>query len=304
MAKRVAVILVNWNSYDLTNDCIKSLNNILFKDYDILVVDNGSEDNSGEKLKETHPFIILLRSDTNSGFTGGNNLGLQYSLNNGYEYSILLNNDTFVEKEFLSVLVNYMDQHPECGIIQPRIFFHTNRKLLWNGGSYYSKILGWTYTKGYNKRSGAKYEYIKKVDWVTGCAFLTRNVILEKTGLLASNLFIYYEDVDLSFRIKKLGYTLIYHPYSVVYHIAGMANKNKTKGNEGYINPIVHYLSHRNQIWLLKQYTSWYYIPTILIFHLFYTFAVIVYFVSRRRFKKLRATIRGVRDGIVGSIKY
>jgi GT2 family glycosyltransferase len=301
---RVAIILVNWNSFDLTNDCISSLNEISYNSYNIIVIDNGSADGSGDKIKEKHPNIILLKSDTNLGFTGGNNIGLQYSLDNGYEYSILLNNDTFVEKGFLNQLVHFMDQHPECGIIQPRIFFHTNRKLLWNGGSYYSKTFGWTYTKGYSKQSGPQYEYIKEVDWVTGCAFLTRNNILEKTGLLASNLFIYYEDVDLSFRIKKLGYILIYYPDSVIYHIAGMANKNKTKGKEGYLNPFVHYLSHRNQIWIIKQYTPWYCIPTVIIFRLFYTFTTIVYFVLRRRFRKLGTVIRGVKDGIIGSIKY
>lgn len=303
--KKVAIILVNWNSFDLTNDCINSLKEISYTDYDIIVTDNGSNDQSGQRLKQSHPEIILLESKTNTGYTGGNNLGLTYSLDNNYDYSLLLNNDTFVDSEFLSVLVNYMDEYPDTGVVQSKIFFNHNRSVIWNGGSFYNKWLGLTYTKGYFRKDDKhSYNNIKEMDWATGCAFLTKNSILRQTGLLANNMFIYYEDVDLSFRIKELGYKIIYHPGSIVYHIAGMANKHKIKGPEGYINPIVHYLSQRNLIWFLKQYTPWYCVPSVIIFNSFYTIAVIVYFVLRLRFKKLKALLRGLRDGVNGSIKY
>jgi GT2 family glycosyltransferase len=301
---RVAIILVNWNSFDLTNDCIGSLNEIQYKKADIIVVDNGSHDHSADNLKKEHPNIILLRSDTNLGFTGGNNIGLQYSLDNGYEYSILLNNDTFVEKDFLDVLVDYMDKYPETGAIQSRIFLNHDRSLLWNGGSFYNQFLGLAYTTGYNKKSGPKYNYIKQVDWITGCTFMVRNSILKQTGLLAANLFIYFEDVDLSFRIKKLGYTLIYHPDSVIYHIAGMANRSKVKGKEGYLNPVVHYLAIRNRIWILKKHTRWLYVPGVFIYNLFYILSVMSYFAARLRFKKLKAALKAVKDGLNSSINY
>jgi GT2 family glycosyltransferase len=305
MNKKVAVILVNLNSYDLTNDCINSLNYISYKDYDIIVVDNGSADHSGEKLKEKHPQIILLKSETNSGFTGGNNIGLTYSIENNYSYSLLLNNDTFVEKDFLTVMVDYLDEHDDVGVVQSKIFFNHNRSMLWNGGAYYSKWLGMTYVKGYfRKPSRNQYNKIKEVDWATGCSFLARNSVLKETGLLANNMFIYYEDVDLSFRIREAGYKIIYHPDSIVYHITGMANKNKKKGKEGYSNPIIYYLSQRNLIWVLKKYTPWYYVPTVVLFNFFFTMAFIAYFTVRSRFKKLKAVLDGVRDGFKDSINY
>ena len=299
MTEKVAIILVNWNSFELTNGCILSLKEIDYSQYDIIVIDNGSADGSCERLQANHPDIILIKSTFNSGFTGGNNLGLEYSINKGYTYSLILNNDTFVEPGFLSPLVNYMNAHPDTGAIQPRIFFNHDRSMLWNAGSYYNHFWGYTYTIGYNRSSAPNDEQIKEVDWVTGCALLTRNSILEKTGLLSLKFFIYYEDVDLSFRIKKEGYKLIYYPQSVIYHIAGMANRNIIKGKEGFLNPVVHYLNVRNSIWLLKIYTPWYFIPGVFIYNFLRNIGFIVYFALRFRFKKLVAVLRGIRDGVL-----
>lgn len=302
LKKRIAVILVNWNSFNVTNDCINSLKKISSPTFQIIVADNGSEDNSGAKLLTLHPEIILLQLPENRGFTGGNNAGLQYSLENGYEYSIMLNNDTFVEPDFLSILAHYLDHHPEAGAVQPRIFYHHNRKLLWNGGSYFNRVLGYTYTKGEAKPDSPEYHYEKKVDWVTGCAFFVRNSLLRQTGLLAENMFIYSEDVDLSFRIHKLGYSLVYLPSSVIYHISGMSNTARTRGKEGFVSAWAHYQNQRNRIWILKKYIPWYFAPTAITFNFFYILLVIGYFALRRRFTKLKAVLQAVRDGLKGSI--
>jgi len=300
----VAIILVNWNSLDVTHDCILSLQQINYSNYTIIVVDNGSEDQSGDRLKVLHPQIVLLKSPTNVGFTGGNNIGFEYSLKHGFHYSLMLNNDTFVEPDFLMYLVSYMNEHPTVGAIQPRIHFHHNRTVLWNGGSYHQQWIGYFYTKGFNKIPSKQYLQIKQVDWITGCAFLTRNEILQQTGLLADNMFIYSEDVDLSMRIKALGYQLMYHPNALIYHIAGMSNKSKTKGKEGYVNPVVHYLNQRNRIWVIKKYTPWYCIPTAFMFNIFYIMLIMGYFAARGRFKKFKAVLNAVKDGWTGSVKY
>ncbi|MBL0882573.1 MAG: glycosyltransferase [Chitinophagaceae bacterium] len=298
----VAIILVNWNSFQVTNDCIDSLKKIHYNNYTIIVVDNGSKDQSGQQLKQLHPDIVLLESSTNLGFTGGNNLGFEYSLQQHFEYSMMLNNDTFVEPDFLDHLITYMIAHNTVGAIQPRIHFHHNRNILWNGGSYHAKWIGHFYTKGIFKKPTATYLQLKKTDWITGCAFLVRNSILKQTGLLATKMFIYSEDVDLSMRIRALGYTLVYHPDALIYHIAGMSNKSKTKGKEGYVNPIVHYLNQRNRIWVLKKYTPWYCVPTAFMFNIFYVSLIIGYFATRGRFSKMKAVLKAVKDGCLDSM--
>jgi GT2 family glycosyltransferase len=300
----IAVILVNWNSYDVTRDCLDSLRKVQYPNYKVIVVDNGSVDGSGQRLQTEYPEIVVLYTGKNLGFTGGNNTGFRFSIENGFDYSMMLNNDTFVEPDFLGHLVKQMEENRNIGAIQPRIYLHPNRSLLWNGGSYYNRLLGFAYTKGESREAKKEHLVLKKVDWVTGCAFFVRNSILQDIGLLAENMFIYSEDVDLSFRIREKGYDLFYEPASVVYHIAGSSNKNKVKGREGYLNPIVHYLNQRNRIWLLKRYTKWYAVPTVAIANFFYSMMVISYFVLRGRFSKVRAVKDGIRDGLLGSIGY
>jgi GT2 family glycosyltransferase len=298
----VAIILVNWKSFDVTHDCLESLKQLSYPNYTVIVVDNGSQDESVIKLRTHHPDITVLTSETNLGFTGGNNIGLRYAIEQQFDYSILLNNDTFVEPDFLGILVTYMEEHPEAGAIQPRIHFHHNRNLLWNGGAYFNQWTGFTHTDGENKQAQQGHLQLKEVDWITGCAFLVRNNILQQTGLLAENLFMYSEDVDLSFRIRQLNYQLIYHPNSVIYHIAGVSNKSKTPGKEGYVNPMVHYYNQRNRLWLIKKYTPWYAWPTVIICNFFYILLVLGYFAVRGRFKKLNAMFSAIKDGISGRI--
>ncbi|TAH09079.1 MAG: glycosyltransferase family 2 protein [Sphingobacteriia bacterium] len=302
MHPSVAVVLVNWNSFEETNNCINSLYEITYTNYSIILVDNGSSDGSGKLLEQTHRNIKVLYNEQNTGFTGGNNKGLEYAIEQGFAYSMMLNNDTYVEANFLEPLVNYMQNHPKTGVIQPRIHFNHDRSLLWNGGSYYSKWLGRAYTKGYQRVPTQAHLNIKEVDWVTGCCFLTRNSILQASGLLIEKMFIYSEDVDLSFRIRRLRYSLVYHPESVIYHIAGMSNKNKNKGKEGYVNPIVHYLNLRNKIWLLKKYTPWFCAPSVVTVNSFYMISLLAYFGLRGRFVKLKTALKAIKDGLRGSI--
>lgn len=304
MSSSVAIVLVNWNSYEFTHDCINSLKKVTYQNFSIIVVDNGSVDGSGQKLQNEHQELIVLFSPDNKGFTGGNNLGLAYAIQNGYDYAMMLNNDTFVEPDFLDHLVKYLDHHPNTGAVQPRIYFNHNRSLLWNGGTGYNQLTGLPYTIGESKLTKPIHLKIKEIAWITGCAFMVRTSILLQTGLLAENMFIYSEDVDLSFRIKKKGYRLTYLPASIVYHIAGSSNKKKVKDKEGIVNPIVHYLNQRNRIWIQKNYTAWYFVPTVILYNIFYTTLIMGYFAIRRRPKKLMAVINGVKDGIKGSIKY
>ena len=298
---RTAIILLNWNSYEHTANCIRSLQKCAGEGFDIIVVDNGSQDGSIQKLQQEFDQVIFLTYETNHGFVGGNNRGFQYALGKNYEYVMMLNNDVFVERFFMHHLINYMDFHPEAGAIQPKIFFNNDRTKIWNGGSKYASWLGWTYSKNYMRGQGNLQRTLHEVDWITGCALLVRSSILKEIGLLNENFFIYYEDVDLSFRIKHAGYTLMFHPDAVIYHIAGMSHKAKKKGPEGYANPIVHYLNFRNHLWLLRTWTKWYQWPTTLIAYFSYSLAVMTYFVLRFRWKKLAAVCRGISDGFFKS---
>ena len=300
-SKRVAIVLVNWNSFELTKDTLESLQQTTYTNYDCIVVDNGSVDGSGHALKLQFPNVILIESETNKGFTGGNNLGMDYALQHGYKYIMMLNNDVAVEPNFLEPLIARLDQDPSFGAVQPLIYFHHDRHLIWNAGSTYNSFLGICATPDYNKKDPQHVfrKKEKKIDWITGCAFIIRASVLREVGLLKEAFFIYYEDVDLSFRIKNAGYQLAYVPSSVIYHIAGMSHKTKEKGKEGFVSPKVHFLNARNRIWCLKEHTPVWAIASVTLFNAFYFFSIGFYFIFRARWQKLQAWNKGIKEGLL-----
>lgn len=300
MAEKVAVILVNWNGFSLTADCIESLMQVSYPDFDIIVVDNASADRSGSLLKARYPQIVLLQSPENSGFAGGNNLGIAYAIEQAYPYTLILNNDTFVAPDLLDLLVAEIEKRPDTAAVQPKILFHHNRDKIWNGGSFYQPVTGITYTQ----TDPLLAQQACEVDWVTGCAFLARTDVLIKTGPFAASLFMYYEDVDLSFRMRQAGYKLRYCPSAVVYHIAGASGKQEQKRKGGALQPIIHYYTLRNRIWLLKKYTRLIHIPVVVLVNFAYITGLIAYFSLRLRFRKLAMVLKAVRDGLSGHIIY
>ena len=302
LPKSIAVILINWNSYEYTRNCIQSLNKMEFKDFDIILVDNGSMDGSDDKLVKDFPDLIFLKIIHNIGFTGSNNLALNHCINRGYKYSMMLNNDTIVEPDFLEVLNKYMESNPYVAAVQPKIYFEHDRGLLWNAGSYFNRWTGQASTEGYNKRVTANSDKLKEVDWITGCGLLVRTELLKTAGLLDESLFMYYEDVDLSFRIKRSGLKLMYVPDSIIYHIAGAAYKTKKKTKEGIVNPIVHYHNARNQIWMIKKYLSPFQKITAYSYTFIYFGAVLVYFLLRWRLVKFRTYLKAIKDGLGGNM--
>jgi GT2 family glycosyltransferase len=303
--KKLAIVIINWNSFDLTSDTLVSLSSTSYKNYDIIVVDNFSTDNSAAQLEKNFPSIILLKSDENKGFTGGNNLGFDYAINEGYEYVMMLNNDVAVEPDFLEPLVVKLDMDEKIGGVQPLIYFYHDRELIWNAGSRYNAIFGIPYILGYYRKDKGQLQRKKQksIDWITGCAFMIRTEVLKKVGVLKQDFFIYYEDVDLSFRIKEAGYALAYEASSVVYHKTGMSHKSKEKLKEGYLNPKVHYLNARNRLFVLKEYTQKIAIPTVILYQIIYFFGISFYFIFRCRWQKLKAWNNGIKDGLFTTLE-
>lgn len=292
--KKLAIIIINWNSLELTSDTLKALQHCSFKDFDVVLVDNGSGDGSGEALQKDFPEVIHLTSPVNVGFTGGNNIGMKFALENGYDYVMLLNNDVDADPGFLEPLISRMEADPQMGAIQPLIMFHHNRNLVWNAGGKYLRWIGVSKTLTDLPQTTSP----SKTDWITGCAFMIKSEVLRKVGLLEEKYFIYHEDVDLSLRIRNAGYSLWIDPASVIYHIAGMSQKSKTKGKEGFVSPKVHYLNARNRIWTIRKYTRPIEWPTVFIYQFLYMLTVSVYFIIRGRHEKRKSWWLGIRHGM------
>lgn len=298
MDSSLAILILNWNGWDYTCACLKSLDRSGFPPEDIIVVDNGSNDGSSQKIQKQFPRVQLMSHPVNAGFTGGNNLGMREALNQGYDYIMLLNNDTEVCPGFWKPLLTEMRSSPKTAAVQPLIYFLRPKSKVWNAGGKYVSWLGISQTIRNTKGNG-----VYRTDWITGCAILVRASVLNEIGLLDEHYFAYFEDVDWSLRMRNGGYELKVVADSTIYHEAGAASKQKKRGAEGYLNPRVHFLNVRNQLFQLRKYSrfpaDWLAWP----FHLLKFAFFLAYFTVKGRKAKRKAVIKGVIAGFTTPIR-
>jgi len=299
----VAIIIINWNGFALTKICIESLFKSTYNNYQVVLIDNASADGSGEQLNQYFKDRIdFIQNDENLGFTGGNNVGIKYALELGYDYIMELNNDTEVEPDFLMRLVKAIDGKKEFGAAQPLILYTAKPDTIWNGGGTYYRKTGLSITRAVNKKIKDKPNS-GETDWITGCCFLIKSEVLKKTGCLKEVFFFgCFEDVDLSLRIQEAGYKLWMESSSVIYHSVGQSSISKDKGKEGYVNPQLHYLWNRNQLFFIRMHVHKVFLPVAYIFQLIKLGLISVYFLGRGRVEKLKLTWRGFYHGL--TLKY
>ncbi|MFC1700533.1 glycosyltransferase family 2 protein [Patescibacteria group bacterium] len=236
MHPKVFVIILNWNGWRDTLECLKSLKQNNYWNYKIVVVDNGSTDNSLDRLQDidSDKRISLLPIGTNLGFSGGNNIGIKYALKNGADYILLLNNDTKVDKYFLSELIKQAEGDRNGGLFGPKIYYHDNPEVIWFAGGKINinpfEVNG-THI-GLNKPDSEKYNQIKKVDYITGCCFLIKKEVIDKIGFLDEDYFLYYEDADYCLRARKAGYKCTFVPSAKIWHKCSVGTH---EGSSSYV---------------------------------------------------------------------
>ena len=294
----LAVILVNWKKYDLTSNCIESLNKSIYKNFQIILVDNEFSSINIIKLKAKHNELIVFKENKNLGFAGGNNIGIRYALENKYDYIMLLNNDTEVKNNFILPLIKCLEKSPSLGAVQPLILNFSNKSIIWNAGGKLNKFLGTASTRFNNIELNSSNVFNDCTDWISGCCILIKSEVLKKVGLLDENFFTYYEDVDWSFRIKNEGYGLGFVKESVIYHHGSSSSINK-QNKEGNLSAKVHYFNIRNHIILLKKHKNLFNSIGIMFFQIFKIVFYILYFLIRLRFNKLGMVIKGLKDGLI-----
>lgn len=230
-APSIYVIIVNWNGKKDTLECLSSLL-LVRKQYPLLsvvIVDNDSKDGSPEEIKKHYPWAYCIHSDQNLGFAGGNNKGIAYALDHDADYIWLLNNDTIVDKNVLSMMSSFQD--PVVGAVGSKIYFfkgheyHHDRykkkecgKVLWYAGG----LIDWKNMlashRGVDEVDDGQFDTQIETDFITGCSFCIRSEVIRKVGLLDESYFMYMEDLDYSLRIQKLGFKTVYNPCSVLWH--------------------------------------------------------------------------------------
>jgi len=233
---KVFIILLNWNNWHETRECLESLEKIDYSNFEIVLVDNGSNSSDIENIKEAN-MQHTLYNPNNLGFAGGNNVGIKYALERGADYVLLLNNDAIAAPDFLTELVNAGESDKSFGILGSRIYKYGTDDVVFDGGEI-NKLM----TKAEHIKQGLTL--LLPVDYITGAAFLIKREVIEKIGLMREEYFLYYEDVDWCIRAKRAGYKCVLAPTSKVWHKVSATNK---EGSPSYI-----YYHTRNGLMLAK----------------------------------------------------
>lgn len=250
MFPKVSIIILNWNGKKDTIECLESLKNITYPNYEILLVDNGSTDGSVEYFKETYPKIKLIENEENLGFAEGNNIAIQYILNSiDSEYILLLNNDTTVRQNFLEELVNTVEKDKNIGICGPKMLFWDfkgRKDVIWYAGGKADLSRGKFYHHNIGEVDSFNEKEPKEVDFISGCCMLIKRDVFEKIGLLDPIYFAYCEDIDFCLRAKKSNFKIIYVPTSIIWHKVSASTK-------GQFNSKKAYLKYRNTLFLIRK---------------------------------------------------
>jgi GT2 family glycosyltransferase len=220
----VFIIIVNWNGKEITLDCLRSLQGITYKKTGTVVVDNASSDGSVAAIQRDFPGVVVLEMKENLRFAGGNNAGITYSLQQGADMVLLLNNDTTVQPDFLGHLVTRFHSAPGIGMVAPKIYYHDDPHRIWFAGGEISMWTGTMKHTGIREVDRGKHDVSKEIDYATGCCLLTSKDVVQKTGMLDETFFMYTEDADWSMRVRRAGYRIVYEPNAHVWHKLSVAS--------------------------------------------------------------------------------
>lgn len=245
----VYIVIINWNGWRDTMQCIDSLRKLTYPLYRVVVIDNGSTDESVSKLQACVPYIDLIKTGKNLGFSGGNNVGIRWAIEQKASYVLLLNNDTVVAPDLLDAFVKVADTHPDVAAMAPKIYYFDQPDLLWfAGGKAHNRLDSPDHLGGGEKDKG-QYDQVCDTPFINGCAFFARTKTIADIGLLDERYFYMFEDTDWTMRFLQAGYRCLYVPQARLWHKAHGATG-------GERTPCWCYFYERNRLLWLKTHFS------------------------------------------------
>ena len=264
----VSIVVLNYNAGDLLLDCISSIFESNYKNFEIILVDNVSKDQSHKKCKEKFPNITLIENSQNLGYCEGNNVGLRKATG---EFVVVLNPDTIVDPNWLDELLEAYKKNGD-GLYQPKFLATNDHSMLLSTGQMI-QIFGFGYSRSKGDTDIKSFEKLEQIDYASGTCLFTSTLLLKKIGFFDSFLFAFHDDLELSWRAAIMKISSFYVPKSIVYH-----------PREGYSfkwNPIKFKLMERNRKYcLLTLYNRSTFIkmlPALLVIDI----AVFIYYMTR-----------------------
>ena len=242
---KISIIAINHNQEEVTCEMLESLRHITYPNIEIFLVDNASKSDANS-IKERYPEIILMKSPTNVGFTGGNNVAMKIATG---DYIMLLNNDTVVSPGFIEPMLDTFAKHPDAGIVTPKIIFEFSDNLIQYAGT--NEINPYTCrgeTRGYKHKNDGTFDKEYKTHLCHGACMMISRACMDKIGILDDTFFIYYEEYDYCYRAKKAGFEIYYNGLSSILH--------KQSVTSGVDSPFKSYYMTKNRIYFSRKHFS------------------------------------------------
>ena len=289
---KVSIIILNWNGKKDTIECIESLKKITYPKYEIILVDNGSTDGSVKCFKKLYSEIEIIENKENLGFAEGNNVATRRVVEIGIDYVLLLNNDTVVDPDFLTESVKVLENDTSIGIAGPTVYYYNEKGRIQSAGGKICWYKG--QTPHYTNKNNIKYNEIRDVDYIMGCALLARSELFKKIGYLNKDYFAYWEETDWCVRAKKAGYRIVHVPTAKIWHKGGSTTQ-KTSG-------FYEYQMTRNMFWFMKTHAA----PKQYLSFLIYFFGFQFWYLSAinvmylKNIQAYQSFLKGIIDGAKG----
>jgi len=237
----ISVVIPTYNGKRYLSDCLNSLKNQVRKPDEIILVDDGSTDGTNSYVASSHPEVKFVRLDTNRGFAAAVNEGIRLSTG---AYIALLNNDTRATPQWLSELEKTLDEQPSVGFCSSKMLFADRPNIINSIGIGFTRA-GTAFDVGEGEEDGEKFSHSRPIFGACAGAAMYRRELFDDAGLLDEDFFMWYEDVDLSFRAQLAGYRCQYVPNAVVYHFGGGTASSNNKLH-------IHYCT-RNQVLVMVK---------------------------------------------------
>ncbi len=216
---RVAVVILNWNRKDMLLDCITHIRGMTYPVRDVIVVDNASTDGSVEAVRTAFTGVVLVVNDRNYGAQEGKNIGLRRALQTRADYVFMVDNDIVVDQGCLDRLLETAESNESAGMVGAKMYDHSKPNVLLSAGGIIDFTQNVGRGRGDREIDNGQYDRVEEVDYLWGGALLVKRKILETVGLFDPGFAGYwFEDTDLSVRVKKAGYRNLFNPFARVWH--------------------------------------------------------------------------------------
>ncbi len=292
----VSIISVNFNQIQVTLELLESLRNISFRNFEIILVDNGSSKDSTKLISEAYPEVNYIYNDKNLGFSGGNNLGIRASKG---EYLFFVNNDAEITEGCIETLLQLFNSIPQLGIVSPRICYDlkltNNQQIIqYAGATHVHPITARNEILGEKQLDKGQFNEAEETAYVHGAAMMIKREVIGNVGIMPEEFFLYYEELDWSEQIRNAGYKVYVEPNALVFHKESLAvGKNST---------LKTYYHIRNRIFFVRRNRSG---SQIAIFYLFLFFFTIpkntLVFLKNREWGHISAFYKGIWWNLVGN---